>query len=100
MIYISYIKILSRIVEGVYEFDQLGATINDKLMWGRHVEKLYKTAFLALFSAEQVKVLPKSSLLTTYRSLVKSKLLYCKVSGGICASSFAENLQPGENRAI
>ena len=35
-------KILGKSVERVYEFDQLGVTIDDKLNWSRHIEKLYK----------------------------------------------------------
>ena len=33
--YIPDIKILGKSVERVYEFDQLGATVNDKLNWSR-----------------------------------------------------------------
>ena len=36
----------------------------------------------ALFSMRQVKFLPKSSLLTIYRSLVESRLRYCNVVWG------------------
>ena len=40
--YIPDLKILGKSVERVYEFDQLGVTIDDKLNWTRHIKKLYK----------------------------------------------------------
>ena len=40
--YVPDIKILGKSVKRVYEFDQLGVTIDDKLNWSRHIEKLYK----------------------------------------------------------
>ena len=72
--YIPDIKILGKSVERVNEFDWLGVTVDDKLNWSRHIEKLYRKLSSALFSIKQVKFLPKSSLVTTYRSLVESSL--------------------------
>ena len=77
--YILGIKLLSKSVERVYEFDQLGVTIDDKFNWSWHIEKLYKKFSSSLFSIKQVKFLPKSSLVTTYRSLAASRLRYCNV---------------------
>ena len=98
--YIPDIKILGENVERVHEFDQLGVTIDDKLNWNRHIDKLYKKLYSTLFSIKQVKFLPKSSLVTTYRSLVESTLHYCNVLWGNCGSSFTEKLQRLQNRAI
>ena len=78
--HIPDIKILEKSVERVHEFDQLGVTIDDKLNW--HIEKLYKKLSSALFSIKQIKFLPKSSLVTTYRSLVELRLCYCNVVWG------------------
>ena len=77
--YIPDIKILVKSVKRVYEFDQLEGTIDDKLNWSRHVEKLYKKLSSALFSIKQVKFLSKSSLLTTKMSIVESRLHYYNV---------------------
>ena len=41
--YIHDIKILGKSVERVYEFDQLGVTVDDRLNWSRYIEKLYST---------------------------------------------------------
>ena len=41
--YIHDIKISGKNVEKVYEFNQLGLTVDDKLNWSRHIEKLYST---------------------------------------------------------
>ena len=98
--YIPDIKTLGKSVEEVYEFDQLGVTIDDKLNWSRHIEKLCKKISSALLSIKQVKFLPKSSLVTTYRSLVESKLRYCNVVWRNCGSLFTEKLQRLQNRAI
>ena len=97
--YIPDIKILGKNVERVNEFDQLGVTI-DKLNWSRHIEKLYKKLSSALCSIKQIKFLPKSSLVNTYRSLVESRLRYCNVVWGNCGSPLIEKLQRLQNRAI
>ena len=91
--YIPDIKILGKSVERVYEFDQLGVTIDDKLNWSRHIEKLYKRLCSALLSIKQLIFLPKFSLATTSRSLVESRLHYCNVVWGYCGSPFIEKLQ-------
>ena len=96
--YIPDIKLLGKSVERVYEFDQLGVSTDDKLNWSRHIEKLHKKLSSALFSTKQVKFLQTSSLVTTYRSLVESRLLYCNVVWGNCGSSFIEKLQCIQNR--
>ena len=54
----------------------------------------------ALFSMRQVKFLPKSSLLTIYRSLVESRLRYCNVVWGNCGTSLINKLQHLQNRAV
>ena len=82
------------------EFDQLRVTVDDKLNWSRHIEKLYKKLSSAQFSIKQIKFLPKSSLVTTYRSLVESRLHYCNVVWGNCGSPLTEKLQRLQNRAI
>ena len=56
--YIPDIKILGKSVERVYEFDQLGVTVDDELNWSRHIEKLCKKLSSALFSIKQIKFLP------------------------------------------
>ena len=56
--YIPDLKILGKSVERVYEFDQLGVTIDDKLNWSRHIEKLYRKLSSLLFSIKQIKFLP------------------------------------------
>ena len=98
--YIPDVKIPGKNVERVHEFDQLGVTADDKLNWSRHIEKLYRKLSLALFSIKQIKFLPKSSLVTTYRSLVESRLRYCNVVWGNCSSPLIEKLQCLQNRAI
>ena len=55
--YIPDIQISGKSVERVYEFDQLGIRIDDKLKCSRHIEKLYKKLSLALFSIKQIKFL-------------------------------------------
>ena len=52
----------------------------------------------ALFSVRQVKFLPKSSLLTIYRSLVESR--HCNVVWGNCETSLINKLQHLQNRAV
>ena len=98
--YIPDIKILGKSVERVHEFDQLGVTVDDKLNWSRYIEKLYRKLSSALFSMKQIKFLPKSSLVTTYRNLVESRLRYCNVVWGNCGSPLIEKLQRLQNRAI
>ena len=83
--YIPDIKISGKSVERVHEFDHLGITINDKLNWNRHVEKLYKKLSSALLSIKEVKFLPKSSLSTSYRSLVESDCVNAMLFGEIVA---------------
>ena len=84
--YIPDIKISGKSVERVYEFDQLGVTIDDKLNWTRHIEKLYKKLSSALFSMKQIKFLPKSSSVTTDRSLVDQDCVTAMLSGEIVTS--------------
>ena len=55
----------------------LESKFDDKLNWSRNIEKLYKKLSSALFSVKQIKFLNTSSLVTTYRSLVESRLRYC-----------------------
>ena len=100
--YIPDIKLLRKSAERVYGFDQLGVTIDDKVNWSRHIEKLYivKKLSSTLFSIKQAKFLPKSSLVTTYRSLVESRLRYCNVVWGNCGSPLIKKLQRLQNRAI
>ena len=98
--YIPDIKILGKSVERVYESDQLGFTTDDKLNWSRHIEKIYKKLSSALFSIKQIKIFPKSLLVTTYRSLVESRLHYCNVVWGNCGCPLIEKLQRLQNRAI
>ena len=84
--YIPDTKILGKNVERVHEFDQLGVTVDDKLHWSRHIEKLYRKL--------------SSSLVTIYRSLVESRLRYCNVVWENCGSPLIEKLQCLQNRAI
>ena len=97
--YTADIKIFGKSVEKVYEFHQLGVTI-DKLNWSRQIEKLCKKLSSALFSIKQIKFLPESSLVTTYRSPVESRLHHCDVVWGNCGSPLIEKLQRLQNRAI
>ena len=48
----------------------------------------------------QVKFLPKTSLLTLYRSLVEPSLRYCNVVWGNCGTSVINKLQHLQNRAV
>ena len=93
--YIPDIKILGKSVERVYELTNL-----ESQLMSRHIEKLYKKHSLALFSIKQIKFLPKSSIVTTCRSLVKSRLHYCNVVWGNCGSLLIEKLQRLQNKAI
>ena len=98
--YIPYINIHGHSIERVDEFEQLGVTIDDQLKWDKHVDKLCKKLSSALFSIRQVKFLPKSSLLTLYKSLVESRLRYCDVVWGNCGISLKNKLQHLQNRAV
>ena len=98
--YILNINIQGHSVERVDQFEQLGVTIDDQLKWDKHVDKLCKKLSSALFSIRQVKFLPKSSLLTLYRSLVESRLRYCNVVWGNCGISLKNKLQHLQNRAV
>ena len=79
------IKIFGKSVEKVYEFHQLGVTIDDKLNWSRQIEKLCKKLSSALFSIKQIKFLPESSLVTTYRALWSQDCITAMLSGEIVA---------------
>ena len=98
--YIPNINILGHNIEKVDQIEQLGVTIDDQLKWDKHVDKLCKKLSSALFSMRQVKFLPKSSLLTIYKSLVESRLRYCNVVWGNCGSSLINKLQHLQNRAV
>ena len=98
--YICNINIQGHSIERVDEFEQLGVTIDDQLKWDKHFDKLCKKLSSALFSIRQVKFLPKSSLLTLYRSLVESRLRYCNVVWGNCGISLKNKLQHLQNRAV
>ena len=93
-------NILGHSVERVNQIEQLGVTIDDQLKWDKHVDKLCKKLSSALFSMRQVKFLPNSSLLTTYRSLVESRLRYCNVVWGSCGTSLINKLQHLQNRTV
>ena len=85
--YIPNINILGHNIERVNQIEQLGVTTDDQLKWDKHVDKLCKKLCSVLFSMRKVKFLPKSSLLTIYRSLVESRLRYCDVVWGNCGTS-------------
>ena len=94
------IKILDHNVERVHQIDQLGITVDDQLKWDKHVDKLCKKLSSALFAMNQVKFLPKSSLLILYRSLVESRLTYSNVVWGNCGTTLIDKLQRLQNRAV
>ena len=98
--YIPNINILGHNIERVDQIEQLGVTVDDQLKQDKHVDKLCKKLSSALFSMRQVKFLPKSSLLTIYRSLVESRLRYCNVIWGNCGTSLINKLQHLQNRAV
>ena len=98
--YIPNINIQGHSIERVDQFEQLGVTIDDQLKWDKHVDKLCKKLSSALFSMRQVKILPKPSLLTLYRSLVESRLKYCNVIWGNCGISLKNKLHHLQNHAV
>ena len=80
--------------------EQLDITTDHQLEWDKHVDKLCKKLSSALFSMRQVKLLPKSSLLTIYKSLVESRLRYCNVAWGSCGTSLINKMQHLQNHAV
>ena len=56
--------------------------------------------FCSIIFYKESKFLPKSSLLTLYRSLVESRLRYCDVVWGNCGISLKNKLQHLQNCAV
>ena len=100
IIHIPNINILGQNIERIDQIEQLDITTDHQLEWDKHVDKLCKKLSSALFSMRQVKLLPKSSLLTIYKSLVESRLRYCNVAWGSCGTSLINKIQHLQNHAV
>lgn len=78
----------------------LGVTIDDKLVWNSHIEKLTKKVASGIGAIKRVRhLVPQATLHLIYRSLVQPHFDYCNIVWGNCGVTLNERLQKLQNRA-
>ena len=78
----------------------LGVTIDQRLVWEEHVDKLSKRVSSALSALRQIcRYVPQETLITIYNALIKPLFDYCDAVWGNLNCTLKARLQKLQNRA-
>ena len=78
----------------------LGLIVDDTLSWSDHIDQISMKIKRSLGILKRTRsYLPKSSLITLYRTLIETHLRYCNVIWGQCGETLKDKLQTLQNRA-
>ena len=78
----------------------MGVIVDDKLLWNEHIDSITIRASKGLGMLRRMKpFLPRSILVTIYKSLILPYLDYCCLVWDNCSNYLHDNLQKIQNRA-
>ena len=87
-------------VKQVATTKSLGITIDDKLSWNCHIEKLTKEIASGISAMKRVRhLVPPATLHLIYQAFIQPLFDYCSTVWGTCGVTLQEKLQKLQNRA-
>ena len=87
-------------VKQVASTKSLGITIDDKLSWNNHIEKLTKKIASGIGAMKRVRhLVPTATLHLIYQVLIQPHFDYCSSVWGTCGVTLKDKLQKLQNRA-
>ena len=87
-------------VKQVATTKSLGITIDTKLSWNCHIEKLTKKVASGIGAMKRVRhLVPPATLHLIHQALIQPHFDYCSTVWGICGVSLQDRLQKLQNRA-
>ena len=87
-------------VKQVASTKSLGITIDDKLSWNCHIEKLTKKIASGIGAMKRVRhLVPPATLRLIYQALIQPHFDYCSTVWGTCGVTLQDKLQKLQNRA-
>ena len=87
-------------VKQVATTKSLGVTIDDKLSWNCHIEKLTKKIASGIGAMKRVRhLVPPATLHLIYQALIQPHFDYCSTVWGTCGVTLQDKLQKLQNRA-
>ena len=94
------IRVQGHTVKHVYKAKHLGMVIDNKLTWKDHIDYVSLKIKRNLGIMKRVRNdIPKESLISLYRTMVKPYLIYCNNIWGKCSARLIGKLQTLQNRA-
>ena len=78
----------------------LGVTIDNKLDWSCHIDKLTKKAASGIGAIKRIRhLVPRATLHLIYQALIQPHFDYCNIVWGNCGITFLNKIQKLQNRA-
>ena len=85
-------------VKQVASTKSLGITIDDKLSWNCHIEKLTKKIASGIGAMKRVRhLVPPATLRLIYQALIQPHFDYCSTVWGTCGVTLQDKLQKLQN---
>ena len=75
-------------------------TIDNKLDWSSHIEKLTKKVASGIGAIKRIRhLVPQATLFLIYQALIQPHFDYCNIVGGNCGTTLQNKVQKPQNRA-
>jgi len=78
----------------------LGVTIDERLDWSGHIEKITKKVASGIAAIKRIRhLVPQATLHLIYQALIQSHFVYCNIVWGNCGITLQNKVQKLQNRA-